>query len=319
MKCRRTFAACCLVLALLSGGCGPFIGRFVVRSFEQLGSPVETVKDKIADPVRPGVRLSVLWIGHASFLIQMDDKIILTDPVFTQTVGLLATRSIEAGLDVGAIRRADVITISHLHFDHLSYGSLGMLPKEGVLVIPAGGAEYTPDFGFAETKELKPWESLERDGVRVTAVPVQHFGGRYGFDLSWSAELGYTGYVIQYDGMTVFIAGDTAYNPEFFKETGRRFAIDLALIPIGPVAPRSIMSRVHADPASAVQIFEDLHARFMVPMHYETFFQGLDSTQHQAREELTRVIREKKLEERVLPMRVGEQRDLSAFVPWKKG
>lgn len=68
-----------------------------------------------------------------------------------------------------------------------------------------GGAQYSPEFGFLETRELKTWEVLEEDGVRITAVPVQHFAGRYGFDMSWMRARGFTGYVIEYRGKTIFV------------------------------------------------------------------------------------------------------------------
>ncbi len=311
---RIRIIAISLVLAFVSGGCSSFVSRFILRSFEQIGAPVDSVQNRIAEPIRPGTHLSVLWIGHASFLLQMDDKVILTDPVFVNTVALLAKRTVEAGLDPHTITHADLITISHLHFDHFNYRSLGMLPKNGALVLPKGGAEYAPEFGFAETKELAWWDSFEFEGIRVTSVPVQHFSGRYGFDAGWMDHLGYTGYIVQYHGMTIFIAGDTAYNPDLFKEIGRRFRIDLALIPIGPIGPQGMMSRVHANPEGAVRIFQDLGARYMIPMHFETFFQTLDSTQHEARNRLEAAIAANHLENRIFPLHIGEQRDLSHLI-----
>ncbi len=305
---------CALTIGVVFGGCSSFVSRFVVRSIEHMGDPIDSVQTRIADPVRPGARLAVLWIGHASFFIQMDDKVIVTDPVFVNTVALFARRSVEPGLDPRAIRKVDLVTISHLHFDHFNYSSVGMLPKAGALVLPAGGAEYAPEFGFAETVELRWWQSFEHDGLRVTAVPVQHFSGRYGFDAGWMDRIGYTGYIVQYHGITIFIAGDTAYNPEMFKENGRRFAIDLALIPIAPIGPRGMMGRVHANPDGAVQIFRDLNARFMVPMHYETFFQGLDSTQHEAREWLEQDIATDQLANRIFPLKIGEERDFTPLL-----
>jgi len=67
-----------------------------------------------------------------------------------------------------------------------------MLPKNGALVFPDGLAEYVPDFGFREIDKMKPWDVIESDSVRITAVPVQHFNGRYGIDRGWMGERGYT-------------------------------------------------------------------------------------------------------------------------------
>ena len=281
--------------------------RFASRAVETLGQPVEQVLQKNPTPILPKVGLSILWVGHATMLIQIGDKVFLTDPVFTTTVGLVARRSVEPGIEPTAITRVDYTLISHLHFDHFSFGSLELVPKAGKLLVPPGGAEYTPEFGFAETHEMKPWEVVEENGVKITAVPVRHFGGRYGFDILWMQDKGYVGYVIEYGGVTVFFGGDTGYGPEF-TEIGRRFSIDVAILPISPVEPREFMSRVHLDPREAVKAFEDLHARIMIPMHYATFFQGLEPKPTYAGDLLTEIVEREKLQEKIQILRIGEQR-----------
>jgi L-ascorbate metabolism protein UlaG (beta-lactamase superfamily) len=246
-------------------------------------------------------------VGHATVLIQIHDKVIITDPVFTKTVGLLAKRSVEPGLDPATITSLNAILISHLHFDHFSYGSLGMLPRQATLIVPPGAGDYTPDFGFAHTREATTWEPIEEDGLRITPVPVQHFGGRYGFDVLWGSDHPFTGYVIEYKGITVFFAGDTGYNPEFFREIGRRFSIDLALIPIAPVQPREFMKRVHTDPGEALQVFEDLGAKIMIAIHHDTFFQGLEPEVGYAKNILKMLVEERGLQDRVMLLDIGEQ------------
>jgi N-acyl-phosphatidylethanolamine-hydrolysing phospholipase D len=287
--------------------CNSIVVRFTARSIEQSAEPVQAVVHKIEAPIKSDVGLSVLWVGHATVLIQIHDKVIITDPVFTKTVGMFAKRSIEPGLDPSAISRLDAILISHLHFDHFSYGSLDMLPKEATLVVPPGGASYTPDFGFAETCEAVYWQPFELGGLKITPVPVQHFGGRYGFDVLWGPEHPFTGYIIEYNGTTIFFAGDTGYNPEFFKEIGRRFRIDLALLPIAPIEPRDFMQRIHTDPAEAIHIFDDLNATLMIPMHFGTFSQGLESSPTDAQSIMEQLINERGLQSRVRLLKIGEQ------------
>lgn len=281
--------------------------RFAARAIDQIAEPIQPVPHKIAAPLSPDVRLSILWVGHATVLIQIHDKVIITDPVFTNTVGLLARRSVEPGVDPAAITRLNAVLISHLHFDHFSYGSLDMLPKVATLIVPPGGAEYTPNFGFANTLEASPWETIEEDGLKITPVPVQHFGGRYGFDILWGPPRPFTGYVIEYRGVTVFFAGDTGYNPELFKEIGRRFHIDVALLPIAPVEPREYMRRIHTDPADALRVFDDLGARIMIPIHHDTFFQGLEPEVGYAKKLMQSLIDERGLENRVKLLAIGEQ------------
>jgi N-acyl-phosphatidylethanolamine-hydrolysing phospholipase D len=292
--------------------CSSFIARFITRSIEDLPSVPDTIAVKIEHPVFPHIGLSVLWVGHATCLIQIGDKVFLTDPIFTTTVGLIAKRKIEAGIPASSINRLDYVLISHLHFDHLSFGSLSMLPKNAALILPPGGGEYTPEFGFSDYREMKPWLTFESDGVRVTAVPVKHFNGRYGFDVAWLDENTFTGYVIEYQGKTVFFAGDTGYDPEIFKEIGKRFSIDVALIPIAPIEPHDFMKRVHADPGEALHIFEDVGAKTMIPIHHRTFVQGLDSSLTYAQEQMNMLITDRHLGEHVQILHIGEQH---IFIP----
>lgn len=295
-------------------GCSSFFIRFMARSIEGLPVSPDTVASKIEHPILPNVGLSVLWVGHATCLIQIGDKIFLTDPIFTNTAGMISKRRIEPGILPTTITKLDYVLISHLHFDHLNYGSLAMLPhdviKNSALLLPPGGIAYTPEFGFSEYREMRPWSVFEADGVRITAVPVKHFNGRYGFDMGLLNYNTYTGFIIEYQGKTIFFGGDTGYGPDEFKEIGQKFNVDVALIPIAPVEPHDFMSRVHAGPEEALQIFDDLHARIMIPIHHRTFVQGTDSSLSYAQDQLQRLVAERHLEARVLCLNIGEQRVL---------
>lgn len=302
-----TLCTSALALLIFFSGCSPLVSRFTAKALEQLSEPVQPVAHKITTPIRPDVGLSVLWVGHATVLIQIHDKVIITDPVFTKTAGMLAKRSVEAGIDPSRITRLNYVLISHLHLDHFNYGSLDMLPKEAKLFVPPGGAVYTPEFGFADTRESKPWEAFEEDSLRITPVPVQHFGGRYGFDAAWGPARPYTGYVIEYKGITIFFSGDTGYNPDFFKEIGRKFHVDVAILPIAPVEPREFMKRVHTDPEEALQIFEDVGAKIMIPIHHSTFFQGMEPEPAYAKRIMQKLIEERGLQDRVKLLDIGEQ------------
>jgi N-acyl-phosphatidylethanolamine-hydrolysing phospholipase D len=299
-----------LYCSFITTGCNPFLTRFIAKSFEQLPVSPDTVAEKIAHPVFPQVGLSVLWVGHATCLIQIGDKVFITDPIFTNTAGMISKRRIEPSILPSSIDRLDYILISHIHFDHLSYGSLSLLPKTATMFLPPGGGEYTPEFGFSEYRELNTWTTFVADGVRITAVSVKHFNGRYGFDIGWLDHHTYIGYVIEYQGKTVFFAGDTGYDSEIFREIGRKFTIDVALIPIAPVEPRDFMMRVHTDPKEALQIFDDVGAKSMIPIHHRTFVQGLDSSLTVAQDQLKQFVSERHLKDRVTILGIGEQRIL---------
>ena len=234
------------------------------------------VPNKVEQPYRPDARLAVLWVGYATVLIQLEDKLVLTDPVFTPSVGQMSTRLVEPGLDVSNVPPVDAVLISHMHFDHLSLGTLELLqPRIGKLFMPQGGLVYLTNFPFP-AEELPTWNTRPANGLRITAAPVQHNGMRYGADVAWM-DTSYTGYVIQYRGLTVYFGGDTAYRPEMFRETARRFPkIDLALMPIAPIEPREFMKKTHVSPDEAVRAFIDLKAKRLVPIHWGTFENSAD-------------------------------------------
>jgi L-ascorbate metabolism protein UlaG (beta-lactamase superfamily) len=142
--------------------------------------------------------------------------------------------------------------------------------------------------------------------MRITAVPVKHVGYRYGADAAWMTKT-FTGYVLEYRGLTVYFSGDTAYDAERFRATAERFPhIDLALLPIAPIHPRSFMEEVHADPAEAVQAFIDLRAQTMVPIHFDTLINGFDS-RGEARTTLQTVVHARGLDDRVRILPIGGQ------------
>jgi L-ascorbate metabolism protein UlaG (beta-lactamase superfamily) len=82
----------------------------------------------------------------------------------------------------------------------------------------------------------------------------------------------------------------------------------VALLPIAPIEPREFMQRVHTDPKEALQIFEDLGARFMIPIHHRTFYQGLEPRITYAQELLEQLVAERGLQQKVYIVKIGEQR-----------
>jgi N-acyl-phosphatidylethanolamine-hydrolysing phospholipase D len=307
---QRYFTFSVLIFLTVLSGCSSYIQRTVWQSITRIGESIPPPPHMITTPVLQNAKLAVSWVGHSTVLIQVHDKLVITDPLFTNTIGMVVKRFVQAGLDPSLLSKVDFTLVSHMHFDHLSYGSLDMLPKNGALLFPDGLARYVPDFGFQEIDEMKSWDVIEKDSVRITAVPVQHFSGRYGFDRDWMEEAGYTGYVIEYKGIVVFFAGDTGYNPELFKEIGRRFKIDLAIIPIAPSSGSGLGSQVHVGPLGALEIFKDVGAHYMMPIHFGTMLFGSTTNPQGPLDQLRAAAAEEGVFDRIVGLEVGEQRIL---------
>lgn len=221
-------------------------------------------------------QVAVTWIGHASFLIQFTDLNLLIDPNFANWLFLLK-RLRRAGLHLKDLPAAEVVLISHAHFDHLHKPSLRRLPGPRIAVAPWGVAELTRGLGFDRVLELEWWETFSRRGLQVTLTPSKHWGARTLGD----HHRGYGGFLIEHQGRRLYHAGDSAYF-DGFQEIGRRGRPEIALLPIGAYHPEGLR-RVHMGPEDALKAFRELAARWLVPMHYGTFRLSLEDLEEPPR------------------------------------
>jgi N-acyl-phosphatidylethanolamine-hydrolysing phospholipase D len=311
------YAAIFLLQLIYLSSCNQFY--IAIRNVPVFFSSPEPVKNKINNPIDSNNRLSALWIGHATVLIQMDDKVIITDPVFTETIGELARRVVEPGIDNENIPKCDAILISHSHFDHLSLGSLSILEeksKGASLIFPEGIEDYLPDyvFNFVKMKNNHGYknkligETKIINGLKITTVAARHWAGRYVLDGYLWGNSGFTGYIIEYNGMTVYFSGDTGYDSATFKYLGDNYKIDLALIPIGPCAEcNQEGTKNHVFPPASINIFIDTKAKWLIPIHYGTFiFQQAENNIELST--FLPLVKEKHLENSVFTLKVGEQK-----------
>lgn len=267
-----------------------------------------SVASRITEPFRPEARIAALWVGHATVLLQIDDKFVLTDPVFTRFVGGVSPRLVEPGIAVENLPMLDAVLVSHRHFDHLSTGSLRQISSRARTVFTPVGASGDIPRGFPEVREVQTWETQEMEGMRITAVPVIHTGDRLPGD-GRSHPQAFTGFMIEYHGLAVFFAGDTAFDEPTFRAIAERFpSINLALLPIGPIAPEPEMLPHHMNPAQALEAARILGAACVLPIHFDTFINSLDDPGDVARQ-FERAV---KASDGVGPvasmLRIGEQR-----------
>jgi len=100
--------------------------------------------------------------------------------------------------------------------------------------------------------------------LRVTAVPVQHWGERF----PWNRDRhGYNAYLLERAGRVVLFGGDTAAT-DSFTEVCRGRRVDLAILPIGGYQP---YIHSHASPEQAWDMFQASGARYLAAIHHQTF------------------------------------------------
>jgi len=240
----------------------------------------------------------VTWIGHASFLVQFADHAVIFDPNWANWHGPVK-RQTEPGLNLADLPDLELALVSHAHFDHLHKKSLRRIATSDGIVVPQGSANLVKSLQFDQIHEMKVWEEREISGIRVVHTPSHHWGARYGAD----THRDYGGFLVGSGDRKIFHCGDSAYF-EGFKEIGEREEICVALMPIGAYEAPSGRD-VHMNPEEAVQAFEDLGAKLMMPMHYGTFPLGNEHPDEPI-ERLLAEAKRKGLEDRVIIPSLGE-------------
>jgi len=208
--------------------------------------------------------IGITWIGHASFLIQINGRNLLIDPNWAKWLKVIK-RLKHPGLELHDLPQIDLVLVTHAHFDHLDRRTLREIARDQPIVVPFEVGNLVHDLGFRSVHELHYWECFEFEGLRITMTPCHHWGARMLHD----SHRGFGGFLIEANGRSIFHCGDTAYF-DGFREIGERLSVEIALLPIGAYDPPS-GREVHMNPEEAVRAFFELRAQTLVPMHYGTF------------------------------------------------
>jgi L-ascorbate metabolism protein UlaG (beta-lactamase superfamily) len=235
---------------------------------------LENVNPPPKAPLKPDLRdwesheLAAAWIGHATVLLRIGDKTILTDPVLSNRVGVglgLVTagprRLVRPALSLKELPKIDLILISHAHFDHLDRPTLARLQRNTPVVTAHHTQDLIRDLGFRKVAELRWGEGLTLFGnLKITAHSVAHWGARTFYD----QHRGYNAYVLDDGRRRVLYGGDTAFH-QGFTDIGK---VNLAIVGIGAYDP---YIAAHATPEQAWNMAGQVRADYVLPMHHSTF------------------------------------------------
>jgi L-ascorbate metabolism protein UlaG (beta-lactamase superfamily) len=204
---------------------------------------------------------SVTWLGHATAVAELGSSRVIFDP-------LLPWRARAAG-------QVDAVLITHSHVDHLNRWSLKAIDREAHLIVPRGCKDIVSDLGFRRVTEVTAGDQIDVGGLEIEAVQTRHDSGRWRKGDAPEC----VGYVIARDGVRVHHSGDVDFSDHtVFDDIGKKFAIDATLLPIGGMMPvwyyrtrRHLQDRgIHIDPDCALDIYERLGAKRLVPVHWGT-------------------------------------------------
>ena len=217
-------------------------------------------------------QIQITWVGHSTFLIQMDGVNLLTDPIFNDRSSPFSfggvKRLVSPGIKFEDLPPIHFVLISHNHYDHLDEHTVERLGNKPKYFIPLGLAQWFNKRKIYPLIELDWWQSASSLGLKFHSVPIQHFSGRSPFDRN---ETLWTGWIVEGKRGKIFFAGDTGYSP-VFKEIGERFGpMRVSLIPIGAYMPRWFMKPVHVNPPEAIRIHQDINSQQSIASHWGTF------------------------------------------------
>jgi L-ascorbate metabolism protein UlaG (beta-lactamase superfamily) len=180
-------------------------------------------------------KINLEFLGHASFKIIVLDKTIYFDPYVLPD----------------KIEKADLILITHDHYDHCDESNVRKLLKDdGIVVAPSACATKLPGL---EIRKVKPGEKFNLRGIEIEAVHA------YNPDKNYHPKNSGVGYVITIEGRRIYHAGDTGLIQEM-KDVKN---IDVALLPIGGTYTMDVKEAARA--ANLIK------PKTVVPMHYNTF------------------------------------------------
>ena len=222
--------------------------------------------------LRPSNEAKFIWFGHSSFLMNINAKMILVDPVFSNSaapVGFMVKRFQKAVLDLADLPKIDFIVISHDHYDHLDMKTVKFFAEtDAQFITPLGVGSHLKSWGIGESRitELDWWQSTVRDGIDFIATPAQHFSGRTGFN---DNETLWASWVIKTKDQRIYFSGDSGYDTHF-KDIGDKYGpFDIAFIENGQY--NKSWEAVHMMPDQAAQAYFDLKANMFFPIHWGMF------------------------------------------------
>jgi L-ascorbate metabolism protein UlaG (beta-lactamase superfamily) len=219
----------------------------------------------------PDTGLHAAWLGHATVLLKVDGTTILTDPVFSDRVGLSfgpltlgLKRLVAPAASFHHLPKIDLVLLSHAHMDHFDLPTLRRLGNPETAVITASKTSDLLDaWRYRSVRELGWGERARVASAEIRAVEVRHWGARMRTD----TYRGYNGYVIEAGRYRILFGGDTAITHAFRSLRSPR-PFDIAIMPIGAYNP---WITNHCTPEQAWQMGNDAGADRFIAVHHQTF------------------------------------------------
>jgi L-ascorbate metabolism protein UlaG (beta-lactamase superfamily) len=246
----------------------------------------------------------IVWLGHASFFIQLSGIRMLIDPIYGKLP--VGKRFSDMPVDPDKLLNIDYILVSHIHYDHCDKNSIKLLtrnnPKAQILTgLKLDGLISKWAGNKLQTAGWYQQYGLE-NGLKITYLPSRHWSNRTLFDANTTL---WGGFMIEKNGKRIYFGGDSAHGSHF-RDIRELFPdIQVALIGVGAYAPAWFMGDMHQDPYDAVKAFHATGAKTFIPFHYGTFDVS-DEPLGEPEQILIRLNAEGKIENTLRILKLGE-------------
>lgn len=216
---------------------------------------------------------SVIRLAHSCLLFKLENKFILTDPVFSKRASPFTwvgpKRFHDMPIDIQSLPPIHAVIISHDHYDHLDKKSIKALyHKVDYFYTPLKVGKRLECFGVPSSKiiELAWNEQHKNNEFNFICTPAEHFSGRTLWDKNttlWSS------WVIQAPKAKLFFGADGGYF-DGFKEIGWNYGpFDMSFLEAG--AYNTLWEEIHMLPHQTIQAHKDLQAKSLFPIHNGSF------------------------------------------------
>lgn len=178
-------------------------------------------------------------LGHSTIKISKSSKVIYIDPF----------KIIEK------LNDADMILITHSHYDHFSPEDIEKVKNENTIIIVTEDLySSAQEVGFNANNiiTVKPYEEFEAIGIQVSTIPAYNTNKKF-----HPKENNWLGYILTIDGVKYYIAGDTDIN-----EDNRKVKCDVAFVPVGGTYTMTA--------TEAAELINEIKPKIAVPIHYES-------------------------------------------------